>query len=231
MKIDLHIHSALSPCGSDDMTPNNIINMAKICELDMISVCDHNTLGQQVVLGQVAKKLDMKYLYGVEVQSVEDVHVCGYFIDINDAQKFDIYLKKHLLPIKNDVHFFGNQYLFDENDEVIGCEDILLIQSTMVSINDIAKKIHEYHGIVSLAHVCDKSNSILTQLGFIPPNLEFDIIEIKNEKQKEMVMKMHPWIKDVLWIKNSDAHYLQDIGIYEDNIDEDEWNEMWRKRL
>ena len=44
-------------------------------------------------------------------------------------------------------------------------------------------------------------------------------------------MKMHPWIKDVLWIKNSDAHYLQDIGMYEDNIDDKKWNEMWRKYL
>ena len=88
MKVDLHIHSALSPCGSDDMTPNNIINMASICELDMISVCDHNTLGQQEVLGRVAEKLGMKYIYGVEVQSVEDVHVCGYFQNLNDVQKF-----------------------------------------------------------------------------------------------------------------------------------------------
>ena len=24
---DFHIHSALSPCGDNDMTPNNIINM------------------------------------------------------------------------------------------------------------------------------------------------------------------------------------------------------------
>ncbi len=231
MKIDLHIHSALSPCGSDDMTPNNIINMAKICELEMISVCDHNTLAQQAVLAQVANKLELKYVYGVEVQSVEDVHVCGYFQNYNDAQEFDIYLRKHLIPIKNDIHFFGNQLLFDENDEVIGQEDILLIQSTTESINNIAKKIHEYHGIVSLAHVCDKSNSILTQLGFIPPNLEFDMIEIKNDKQKEMVLKMHPWIKDVLWIRNSDAHYLQDIGIYEDDLDEEKWNELWRKYL
>ena len=30
---DLHIHSALSPCGDADMTPNNIVNMAKIKEL------------------------------------------------------------------------------------------------------------------------------------------------------------------------------------------------------
>lgn len=231
MKVDLHIHSALSPCGSDDMTPNNIVNMSKICELDMISVCDHNTLGQQKILAKVSENLGLRYVFGVEVQSVEDVHIIGYFQNLNDVELFDKYLKQHLLPLKNDIHFFGNQYLFDEMDEIIGTEEILLIQSTTESINDIAKKIHECHGLVSLAHVCDKSNSILTQLGFIPPNLEFDIIEIKNEKQKEMVLKMHPWIQNVLWIKNSDAHYLQDIGIFEDDINEDEWNELWRKRL
>lgn len=229
MKVDLHIHSALSPCGSDDMTPNNIVNMSKICGLDMISVCDHNTLGQQRVLAQVAKKIGIRYLYGVEVQSIEDVHICGYFQEFEDAQAFDQYLKEHLLPIKNDVHFFGNQYLFDENDEIIGCEEILLIQSTNIPIQEIAKRIHKNHGIVSLAHVCDKSNSILTQLGFIPAHLEFDMIEVKNEKQKERIMKMHPWIKDVLWIKNSDAHYLQDIGIYEYDLNENMWNECWRK--
>ena len=77
----------------------------------------------------------------------------------------------------------------------------------------------------------DKTNSILTQLGFIPPNLEFDMIEIKDEAQKERVLKMHPWIKDKIWIKNSDAHYLQDIGIYEDEIDMEVLNECWRKYL
>ncbi|MFR8669277.1 MAG: phosphoesterase, partial [[Clostridium] leptum] len=25
---DLHIHSCLSPCGDNDMTPNNIVNMS-----------------------------------------------------------------------------------------------------------------------------------------------------------------------------------------------------------
>lgn len=43
---DLHIHSALSPCSDDDMTLNNIINMACIKELNLISVSDHNTLKQ-----------------------------------------------------------------------------------------------------------------------------------------------------------------------------------------
>ena len=46
MKIyyDLHIHSALSPCGDNDMTPNNIVNMAMLNELDMIAeLGDHES--------------------------------------------------------------------------------------------------------------------------------------------------------------------------------------------
>lgn len=40
---DLHLHSCLSPCGDDDMTPNNIVNMAKLKGLTCIALTDHNT--------------------------------------------------------------------------------------------------------------------------------------------------------------------------------------------
>ena len=40
---DFHIHTALSPCGDEDMTPNNIVNMALLKELDMIAITDHNS--------------------------------------------------------------------------------------------------------------------------------------------------------------------------------------------
>ncbi len=40
---DLHLHSCLSPCGDDDMTPNNLVNMAPLSGCDMIAVTDHNT--------------------------------------------------------------------------------------------------------------------------------------------------------------------------------------------
>ena len=35
---DLHIHSCLSPCGDEDMTPANICGMAKLKGLDRKSV-------------------------------------------------------------------------------------------------------------------------------------------------------------------------------------------------
>ena len=43
LSYDLHIHSCLSPCGDDDMTPGNIVGMAAVKGLDVIAVTDHNS--------------------------------------------------------------------------------------------------------------------------------------------------------------------------------------------
>lgn len=227
MRYDLHIHSALSPCANDDMTPNNIINMAKLCGLDTISVCDHNSLKQQEVMGNVAEKLKITYIYGVEVQSMEEVHLCGYFRKKENAFAFQKILDENIFPIMNDIHYFGNQLLMNEFDEVSGVEDILLLQSVNMSVEEVCEAIHACQGLVSLAHVCDKSNSILTQLGFIPKNLKFDFIEIKDESQKEMVVQSHPRLENICWIVNSDAHYLWDIDKYESEMSDDVWRKKW----
>lgn len=231
MKVDLHIHSALSPCASDDMTPHNIVNMAKICELDVISVCDHNSLAQQTMMMNIAHVHKMNYLIGVEVQTIEDVHICCYFKMMEDSERFGEWINQNLLPIENDIRFFGNQWICDENDHGVKQEKRLLLQSVQETIENVCVQCHENHGLVSLAHACDRTNSILTQLGFIPQNLEFDMIEIKNDEQKEKILAMHPWLKYVFWIKNSDAHYLEDIGCYEDEIDEQEFEALWSKWL
>ena len=40
---DLHMHSCLSPCGDDDMTPANLVGMAAVKGLDVIALTDHNS--------------------------------------------------------------------------------------------------------------------------------------------------------------------------------------------
>ena len=37
---DLHVHSCLSPCGDDDMTPNNLVNMSALAGLQVIALAD-----------------------------------------------------------------------------------------------------------------------------------------------------------------------------------------------
>ena len=56
---DLHIHSALSPCADDDMTPNNIVGMSKLKGLDVIAVADHNSTRNLEAVSEVAKQMDI----------------------------------------------------------------------------------------------------------------------------------------------------------------------------
>ena len=232
MFYDLHIHSALSPCGNDDMTPNNIVNMALLKGLNAIAVTDHNSCKQQIVMAKVARASGLKYYYGVEVQSIEEVHILCYFLQEREMMNFQEWLEPLLLPIKNDVNYFGHQYIMNENDEVLDEEPYLLIQSISASIDEVCEKAHEFHGLVILAHVLDRSNSITTQLGFIPESLDFDGIEIKKLSDKVKVMTMHPFLSsDGLWILNSDAHQLIDIAEASQAMSEDELMMFWRKRL
>ena len=56
---DLHIHSALSPCGDNDMTPNNIVNMSLLKGLDVIAVSDHNSIKNLYPILEVAKDTEL----------------------------------------------------------------------------------------------------------------------------------------------------------------------------
>ena len=54
MFYDLHMHSCLSPCADDTMTPNNICNMAFIKGLDLIAVTDHNSTKNLPAIAEAA---------------------------------------------------------------------------------------------------------------------------------------------------------------------------------
>lgn len=232
MFYDLHIHSALSPCANDDMTPNNIVNMSLIKGLELIAVCDHNAIDQQAALACVAKKNGLNYLYGIEVQSSEEVHLLAFFQKWEDISQFGRWISNYLLPIENDPAFFGRQLIMNELDEIIGEKKTLLIQSVSLSIDELCKRIHQYHGLVVLAHAMDRTNSIMTQLGFIPQNLPFDGIEIKNNEQKKQLLMIHPWLdSDLLWLISSDAHQLTDISEAEHEIKIEELWKRWRNYL
>ncbi|MEG0291051.1 MAG: PHP domain-containing protein [Erysipelotrichaceae bacterium] len=222
MRYDLHIHSALSPCADNDMTPNNIVNMAILNQLDLIAVSDHNSLAQQKSIQFVAKN-KINILYGVEIQTKEEVHVLAYFQDFSQVEKMQAYIDEHLIKQANDIDYFGHQYIMDEQDEVISEEPFLLISSLDESIENIAQFTHQLGGYFVLAHALGRSNSIITQLGFIPFGLCYDAIEVKNESQRNEIMKSHPWIKSRMkFLYNSDAHTLSDIGTCSMEIAESE---------
>lgn len=228
MFYDMHIHSALSPCAMDDMSCNNIVNMALLKGLELISVTDHNSMSQQRMMAETALKAGLRYICGAEVQTREEVHVLCYFTEIEKAEAFGTWIISVRQHFPNNPHFFGNQYLFNADDEVIGHEEDCLIFSLEASLEEVIDAIHRFSGKAVLAHIIERKNGVMSQLGFIPKDLPFDGLEVTRPEQIDKVLKLHPWIKDPIFFMNSDAHTLIDISEAEHNIEETTWNKFWR---
>lgn len=210
---DLHIHSALSPCGDNDMTPNNIINMARLKGLDIIAVTDHNSTKNLPALFKIGEKQDLLIVPGIEVTTKEEVHILCYFLTLEDALKFDDDISKYLPSISNDNELFGEQLILNEKDKVVGEIKNLLISALDLSVDEIFLLVQEKKGIAIPAHVDKTSFSMISNLGFIPPHLPISTLEVSrkvhmNEKEMKKSWKL---LKDYHFIQSSDAHYLEDI--------------------
>ena len=215
MFYDLHIHSCLSPCAEDEMTPNNICNMAVLKGLDLIAVTDHNSCLQQPSISEAAANVGLKVLYGAELQTSEEVHILGLFGRLDDCMKLQEWIDSVLPVIPNDIDYFGKEEIRSgRDDSLTGIEKRLLLVSLQASLEETAAKIHSCGGRAILAHVLDRENSITNQLGFIPQDLKIDGLEVKSEEQKKEILKMHPWMNeaDENWFTDSDAHRLIDIS-------------------
>ena len=201
---DLHIHSCLSPCGDNDMTPNNILNMATMLGLDSIAVCDHNSALNLPAIFKIASELDIIVIPAMEVCTNEEVHMLCYFHSLAQVLDFHKELYTYLPMIKNDVDIFGEQLVLDWEDNIIAQEEKLLINAVDIGIDKLIKLVNKYEGIVIPAHVDKSANSIITSLGYIPPDYNFKCIEVKNpDNQVNFNGKI---------ITNSDAHYLEHIS-------------------
>ena len=104
---DLHLHSCLSPCGDEDMTPNNIVNMSALLELDIIALTDHNSLKNCPAFFKVAENSNIVAVTGCELTTSEEIHVVCLFEFLDDAMRFDRFLESRRPPIKNKSEIFG----------------------------------------------------------------------------------------------------------------------------
>lgn len=232
MYYDLHIHSALSPCGDDTMTINNIFNMAYIKGLQLIAITDHNSLRQQNYLEEIINhdilKGKIDYVHGVELQSKEEIHILAYFLKNTNLEPIQTWIDQHLIKIPNNPDYYGNQYIFDSNDEIIDHVDHLLISSLNLDVFEIINKIHEFNGVAILAHVMAKKYGIYEVFQGIPDNLNYDGIEVTSIKELKELKKLCCNLKDDYIFFNSDAHHLEAINEPINQIDKDKFYQLWR---
>lgn len=212
LSYDLHIHSCLSPCGDEDMTPANIVGMSALKKLEVIAVTDHNSCKNCPAVLKLAKQNNIIAIPGMELCTMEEVHVLCLFSELGDALRFDEYVSSKLMKISNDENIFGKQEIYDEDDHIVRTEPFLLINATEISFDQLEQLMKEYHGIFIPAHIDKHSNSLLSNLGFIPPDSEFHCAELKDVHKLEEIIESHPCLGQCNIITNSDAHTLGDIN-------------------
>lgn len=213
LSYDLHIHSCLSPCADDDMTPGNILGMASLIGLDLVALTDHNSCKNCPAFLEQAEQFSLRAIPGMELTTAEEVHVLCYFGSLRDAMAFDGYVERHLLPIANQPEIFGNQLLCGVDDSVIGTVGNLLISATDISFFELGALLKDYHGFMVPAHVDKKSNSLLSQLGFVPEGCGFSCFEVHEFSNGDRLQEKFPLLKDCSVLCSSDAHRLD--GLHE----------------
>lgn len=209
---DFHIHSCLSPCGSDDMTPANIVGMAAVKGLDVIALTDHNSCRNCPAAMKHAEALGITLIPGMELTTSEEVHVICLFPSLSDAMAFDRYVYSHLLPVKNRPAIFGKQEIMDEDDRVTGTLEKLLINATDIPFYCTESLAASFNGICFPAHLDKSSTSLLSNLGLIPPESTFTCAEIHDLSKLHQLQKAHPYLTSCRILSDSDAHYLWDIN-------------------
>ena len=211
-RCDLHIHSCLSPCADLLMTPGNIIREALRIGLDFIAITDHNSAGNVRAAMELARDSGLKLIPGMEVETREEVHLLCYFPVLESLLEWDEIMQMNLPDIRNDEEFFGYQLYTDENDEYIAKEERLLTVASRLSFSEVVEGVRGLGGMVVPAHVDRPVNSVIRQLGFIPPDEEIDLIEISRNRDVGKFLEKHPYLKRYSFIIGSDSHYLADIG-------------------
>lgn len=207
---DFHIHSCLSPCGDEDMTPNNIVNMAKLLGLDVIALTDHNTCKNCPATIEAGKKAGVCVVPGMELSTSEDIHMVCLFADVNSALKFSDYVNDHRLHIENNPEIYGRQIIMNAEDEQTGEEKDLLLMATEISIESAYEAVKSFGGFCYPAHIDRDSYSVTAVLGDLTPECNHGVAGISYDADEAMLRKLYS-LESVKLIQSSDAHYLENM--------------------
>ena len=208
---DLHVHTCLSPCAELDMHPMALVQKALEANLDMIAVCDHNSSANVPYVINAARTSQLKILPGMEITTSEEVHLLAIFDSLSNLTSLQNIIDQHL-PGENDEERFGVQAIVNENGEVEGINNQLLIGATDLSLDTLIGYIHQFDGLAIAAHIDRESFSVLSQLGFIDDNAGFDALEITHLTGFDQARIKYQELCKYSFIVSSDSHFIKDLG-------------------
>ncbi|MBQ2775506.1 MAG: PHP domain-containing protein [Clostridia bacterium] len=216
---DLHIHSCLSPCGDNEMTPYNLVNLARIMGLDLIALTDHNSSLNCPGALDAAKEAGITVVPGMELTTSEEVHVVCLFPELPNALAFSDYVSTNMPKVKNRLDLFGEQIVMDHLDGVLSMRENLLSVASYISISSVCDVIKDFDGVCYPAHVDRPAFSLIANLGGFSSDMSFANAEISKFADEEKLKQEHPALKDMRIIRASDAHILENISAGSTELD------------
>lgn len=209
---DLHIHTCLSPCAELEMLPELIVGRARELGLQIIAVTDHNSTENAASVVNAARDTGVTVLPGMEVQTREEVHVLALFDMLEQATAWQQEVYASLPPLTNDESYFGEQLMLDANGEPAGYLDRLLLTSSTFSVEEVVGRVSELGGLCILAHVDRTAYSIISNLGFIPPDLDVLGVEISSNIGLVEARRRFPQLERYSLVASGDAHRLREMS-------------------
>ncbi|HNR33804.1 MAG TPA: PHP-associated domain-containing protein [Candidatus Hydrogenedentes bacterium] len=207
---DLHIHTALSACADDEMTPPAIVAAALKQGLDMIAICDHNSAGNAAAV-QAAAGDALSVIAGMEITTAEEAHVLGLFPDAASAEAAGGEVRETLPAVRDVTKMYGRQIVMDAAGRMLDVDGRMLFMASGFPLSDAIALIRRNRGLAVASHVDRPSHSVISQLGLFPADAGFDGIEISaagmdNGRESEFESLGLPMVS------SSDSHFLGDIG-------------------
>ncbi len=207
----LHVHTCLSPCADLDMSPRAVVDKAVAEKLDIIAICDHNASENTQFVLRSAEGKPLTVLPGMEITSSEEVHLLALFDTLDGLMNIQDIIYGHLSGT-NREEIFGCQAIVNDLDEVEGFNDRFLLGATKLSLPEIVDQIHGFGGLVIASHIDRESFSLISQLGFIDPEIHLDALEVTHHIGMKEARLKYPELSGYPFIESSDAHFIDDIG-------------------
>ena len=208
VKFDLHIHSCLSPCANLEMSPTAIVEQAVKAGMDGIALTDHQSAKNCPAMAECASRAGLACLFGLEVQTAEEVHTLALFDTVESALAMTDWIYAAMPKRVNDPETFGDQPVVSADEEIVELEWRILAMGCRRTIPETAQKTRELGGLYIAAHIDRPNYSVVSGLGAVPDGC-FDAVELSRTADETAWLGRAGGLSAT---RSSDAHNLDDVA-------------------
>jgi len=186
------------------MSPSRLVKEAVVKGIQVLALTDHNTARNTPTFERICQSVGILPLCGLEITTVEELHCLALFSTSQQAIDMGILVESLLPRVLNRPEKWGDQVVVDEEENITAEVEIFLGSATSLSLSELGQEIHRRGGLFIPAHIDRASQSIFSQIGYLP-QLPYDALEIR---------KFPPNIETghTTLVYGSDAHYPENVG-------------------